>query len=88
MRVNVRCTDGVEFVAEPVYNWNRTLIYAVPSAYLIIPWEDVEKSWVTYEDFQEAQRKAKEDKLELAMEEFRKNNAPKHNADGHTWTEI
>jgi hypothetical protein len=88
MRVHVICTDGYEFEACPVYNWNRTLIYDTANGYLIIPWEDVEKSYVTLEDFQEAQRAAKEDRLGEVMADFKKANMPVHEEHGIKFREV
>jgi hypothetical protein len=88
MRSHVRYTDGYEHTGTILFNANRRLYISTVCGLLIVPWENIDKTYVSLEDFQEAQRKAKEDNLEATMEEFRKKNAPKHESDGHTWTEI
>lgn len=49
-----------------VYNWDKCHIYRTKDAYLIVPYEDVTFSRVPVDEFQRAQKKAKQQSKEDA----------------------
>jgi hypothetical protein len=80
-------SDGVQSRLELLYNMDRNLYFTDGTSYLVVPWADVSTMYMPLEDFIEAQKKAREEHLEKELEGCRKALAPKHQADGFTWTE-
>lgn len=60
MKCIVKFKDGYICEMEHIYNWGRLHMYRTDTAYLLIPYGDIEVGRVTAEEFITCQKEAKE----------------------------
>ena len=81
-------SDGFESFGTVLQNWGGYYSLSVDNAYFIVPHADVTIMVHPLDEFMKAQEKARMSDVDKELENCRKALAPKHQADGFTWTEI